>query len=91
MRNFRPDLCLLGICSIDLKLGITGSEYEESLLKKAMIDVSQYTIALSTYDKVGAAEPYYICAANVIDTFITENDPSMANLADFKESGIMIK
>jgi DeoR/GlpR family transcriptional regulator of sugar metabolism len=56
-----------------------------------MIDVSQYTIALSTYDKVGAAEPYYICAANVIDTFITENDPSMANLADFKESGIMIK
>ena len=53
-----------------------------------MIDVSQYTIALSTYNKVGTADPYYICAANAIDAFIAENDPSMAN---FKESGIMIK
>lgn len=91
IRNFRVDLCLLGICSIDLKVGITGADYEESLIKKTLVEASKYIIALSTYDKIGHTDPYYVCAANAIDAFITENDPSAADMADFKNAGIKIK
>ncbi|MGF7040274.1 DeoR/GlpR family transcriptional regulator of sugar metabolism [Mucilaginibacter lappiensis] len=91
IRNFRADICLLGICSIDLKIGITGFTYEESLVDRAMIETSKHVIALSTYEKIGASDPYYVCAANAIDALITEKDPSIADLAGFKDAGIMIK
>jgi len=91
IRNFRADICLLGICSIDLKIGVTGFDYQESLVDRAMIETSKYIIALSTYDKLGASDPYYVCAANAIDALITEKDPSIADLAGFKDAGIMIK
>jgi DeoR/GlpR family transcriptional regulator of sugar metabolism len=91
IRNFRVDLCLLGICSIDLKTGITGTDHQESLIKKALVETSKYIVALSTYDKVGRTDPYYICAANAIDAFITEKDPSATDLIDFKNAGIKIK
>ncbi|MDN5285325.1 MAG: Transcriptional regulator, DeoR family [Mucilaginibacter sp.] len=91
IRNFRADICLFGICSIDLKLGITGADHEESLLDRAMIETSKYIIALSTYDKIGVSDPYYVCAANAIDALITEKDPSTADLDGFKHAGILIK
>jgi len=84
-------VCLLGICSIDLKVGITGFTYEESLVDRAMIETSKYVIALSTYDKIGVSDPYYVCSANAIDALITEKDPSLADLDGFKDAGIMIK
>jgi DeoR/GlpR family transcriptional regulator of sugar metabolism len=91
IRNFRADICLLGICSIDLKVGITGFDHQESLVDRAMIETSKHIIALSTYEKIGVSDPYYVCAANAIDVLITEKDPSIADLAGFKDAGIMIK
>lgn len=84
-------MCLMGICSIDLKLGLTGFTYQESLVDRAMIETSKYVIALSTYDKIGASDPYYVCAANAIDVIVTEKDPSTTDLSGFKEAGILIK
>jgi DeoR/GlpR family transcriptional regulator of sugar metabolism len=91
IRNYRADVCLLGICSIDLRLGITGFDHQESLVERAMVETSKYVIVLSAYDKVGTSDPYYVCAANAIDVFITEKDPSDADLLAFKEAGIIIK
>lgn len=91
IRNFRVDLCFLGICSIDLKSGITGAYYEETLIKRALAETSKYVVALSTYDKIGHSDPYYICAANAIDAIITEKDPSGSDLLDFENAGIKIK
>jgi DeoR/GlpR family transcriptional regulator of sugar metabolism len=38
--GIRADICFLGICSIDLEIGITGHHYEECAVKKAMIKSS---------------------------------------------------
>jgi DeoR/GlpR family transcriptional regulator of sugar metabolism len=91
IRNFRADICLLGITSIDIKLGITGFDYQESLVDRAMIETSKYTIALSTYDKIGAADPYYICAVNAIDVLVTEENVASPELLAFKDAGITIR
>ena len=71
--------------------GITGFDYQESLVDRAMIETSKYTIALSTYDKIGAADPYYICAINAIDVLITEENVASPELLAFKAAGITIR
>lgn len=91
IRKIRADICLLGICNIDLKAGITGLDYEDCEVKKAMIETSRYIVALSTADKLGVLNPFYIAAANSIDLLITEKDPSSFDLAAYKEAGILIK
>lgn len=91
IRNFRPDVCLLGACSIDLKSGITCTDYEQALVKKALTEVSKFVVVLSAYDKVGHSDPYYICPSGKINVFVTEQDPSEAELANFKTAGLQIR
>ncbi len=89
-RNVRADLCFLGICSIDIDMGVTLRDYDDGQVKKAMIQTSRHVIALFTQDKIGTAEPYYICASNSVHTMITDADPSQENLQVFREAGIQI-
>ena len=56
-----------------------------------MVETSKYAIALSAYDKLGTSDPYYVCAVNAIDLLITEKEPTLPALHDFKNAGIMIK
>lgn len=89
-RNIRADICFLGICSIDSALGITGMDFEDCQVKKTMVETSKYVIALSTLEKIGTAEPYYICAANAIDAILTDVDPTEERLQVFKNAGITL-
>ncbi len=91
IRNIRADICLLGICSIDLNWGVTGADYEDSLIKKVMVETSKYIIALSTSDKLGTSESFYICAANRLDVIITEADPAEVDLTAYTQAGIEIR
>ncbi|AWG26379.1 DeoR/GlpR family DNA-binding transcription regulator [Flavobacterium kingsejongi] len=91
VRNIRADICLMGICSIDSTMGVTGDDYEDSLIKRAMVETSKSTIALSTYDKLGTCESFYICGTNQLDVIITEADPSLAFFDDYKKMGITIQ
>ncbi|QQL48333.1 DeoR/GlpR family DNA-binding transcription regulator [Mucilaginibacter ginkgonis] len=91
IRKIRADVCLLGICNIDLTTGITGLDYEDSMVKRAMIETSRYIIALFTSDKIGQSNPFYIAAANSVDVLITEKEPTSYDLTAFKEAGILIK
>lgn len=89
-RNIRADICFFGICSIDINIGVTGVSYEDCQVKKTMVETSKYIIALSTMEKIGTAEPYYICAASAIDTIITDVDPDQDQLRVFENTGIKI-
>lgn len=92
IRNIRADICLLGICSIDLNMGVTGSNYEDSLIKRAMVETSKYIIALSTLDKINTSESFYICAANLLDVIITEVEPAeVESLQRYADTGIVIR
>lgn len=88
IRNIRADICLLGICSIDLNYGITGADYEDSLIKRAMVETSKFIIALSTSDKLNTSESFYICASNLLNVIITELPPDDVELNGYSQSGI---
>ena len=89
-KKFRPDICLLGICSIHVDLGVTGPDYEESEVKKAMIESSGEVIALSTIEKLGTAEAYYVCPANQLTTIVTDQPDESEEFLIYKKIGIEI-
>jgi DeoR/GlpR family transcriptional regulator of sugar metabolism len=87
-RKFRADICLLGICSIHAELGVTGPDYEESEVKRAMIESSREVIALSTSEKLGTAEAYYVCPANQLTTIVTDQPEESGDFKIYRDIGI---
>ena len=88
-QNLRADICFLGICSIDLELGLTGHHYEECAVKKAMIKSSGQVIALSTPEKLNTAEAFHICPIKTLNGMIT-SAPDIDLLMPYKKAGIRI-
>ena len=88
LKKFRADICFLGICSIHPDLGVTGPDYEESEVKKVMIESSREVIALSTIEKLGTAEAYYVCPTNQLTSIITDYSSDLPEFDIYKKIGI---
>lgn len=88
LRKFRADICLLGICSIHAELGITGPDFEESEVKRTMIESSKEVFALSTTEKLGTAEAYYVCPTERLSMIITDQPDDNAAFHVYKDMGI---
>ncbi len=88
-KNIRADICFLGVCSIDIDLGLTGHYYDESAVKKAMISASNKVLALTTPEKINTAEAFHICEIGLLDGIITSS-PENGMMKPYKEAGIMI-
>jgi len=87
-RKVRADVCMLGICSLDYKMGITSMSYEDAQLNSTIISQAQKTIALSALEKINTVEPYYVCPVTDVDVIITETDPEDVTFAPYKHLGI---
>ncbi|WP_138477209.1 DeoR/GlpR family DNA-binding transcription regulator [Dyadobacter bucti] len=87
-KKFRPDICLLGICSIHTELGVTGPDFEESEVKRAMIESSKEVIALATLEKLGTAEAYYVCPTDNLSVIVTDQSSDYEEFDVYKEKGI---
>jgi DeoR/GlpR family transcriptional regulator of sugar metabolism len=87
--GIRADICFLGICSIDLELGLTGHHYEECAVKKAMIKSSGKVIALSTPEKLNTAEAFHIAPIQALSGMITSS-PEIDLLNPYRNAGINI-
>jgi len=90
IRQMKPDLCFLGTNAIDLKHGITDSDWEVVQLKRAMIESSQRVIGLSIAEKLNTTQPIHICEATRIDTLITELPADDPLLKPYSDAGIKI-
>jgi DeoR/GlpR family transcriptional regulator of sugar metabolism len=90
LNDIQPDVCFLGICSIDIDAGVTGIDYEDAQVKKTMVENAKYVIALSTLEKLGRAENYRICSIKAIDTIITDTDPTHPELIRYAAAGIEV-
>ncbi|WP_229253695.1 DeoR/GlpR family DNA-binding transcription regulator [Dyadobacter sp. NIV53] len=87
-KKFRADICFLGICSIHPELGVTGPDYEESEVKKTMIESSREIIALATIEKLETAEAYYVCPTGQLTAIITDQSNDFPEFEVYKKMGI---
>ena len=78
LAEIKVDLCFLGANGIDLKEGITDSDWEVVQVKKAMIRSSRRLAIMSLGEKLGSVKKMKICDLNTLEYLITdrsENDP----------------
>lgn len=90
LQEVRCDIAFLGVCGIDPELGITGTTYEGSLLKRAAIAASGEAVALATQDKIGAAGPYHVERLRAISTLITEGRVPPDRLQPYRDAGVTV-
>ena len=88
-RNIRAHICFFGVSSIH-SIGLTSKSYEDSQVKKTMVEMSSQIIALTTLEKINTAETYYICPVTDVNVIITEADPEDDQLKIYKDLGITI-
>jgi DeoR/GlpR family transcriptional regulator of sugar metabolism len=90
LRNVRADLYLMGICSIHPTLGVTTIHYEESEVKKVMVDVSKQVVALTPHERINTAEAFFICPSSSVQTLITDDEGKDVAAEAFADTGIIV-
>jgi DeoR/GlpR family transcriptional regulator of sugar metabolism len=90
IRNIRADIYFMGICSIHPSIGVTTIHYEESEVKKAIVDVSKQVIALTPHERINTAEAFFICPLSSVDTIITDEEGVATSAESFKDTGITV-
>jgi len=90
IKQIRADLCFLGINAIDVKHGITDSDWDVVQLKRTMVESSQKVICLSISEKINTVQPIKICDIDAVDILITELPPENPALELYHSAGIKI-
>jgi DeoR/GlpR family transcriptional regulator of sugar metabolism len=89
-KNVRADLYFMGICSIHPTIGVTTINYEESEVKKAIVEVSKHVVALAPHQRINTAEAFFICPASSVHTIVTDEEGKGTTEKTFKDSGIKV-
>ena len=90
IREFRVDLCFLGVNAINLETGISDNDWDIVQVKKAMIDSAEKLVCLTISEKIDSRQPIQICDLKKIDTLITEISPDDPLLMAYKNAGITV-
>ena len=90
LSKIRADIFLLGVCGMHHKIGVTMPDWEESVVKRRMVEISAKTIALVTADKLNTAENYVVCSYPQIDFMLTDTTIPVEQLIDYQGLGVEI-
>ena len=86
----RPDLCILGVCGVDLAAGLTAFEYEDAEFKRLVARNSAAVIAAVTNDKLSTSAPHAVIAAQECQTLIVEHDAAKDKAELYETQGITV-
>jgi DeoR/GlpR family transcriptional regulator of sugar metabolism len=90
INDIRADVCLLGVCSIHPKIGLTAMDYEETQIKQRLVQTSVDTMAVVSADKFGTAVPFSICSLKEISYLVTDKLITEDQLLPYRQAGIEI-
>lgn len=90
LQGIRADLCFIGTNAIDTNLGVTDSDWEVVIVKRAMIAAGEKVIVLSISEKLNTVQKLSIAKLNNIDTLITELDDNNPLLLPYKNTGLNV-
>jgi DeoR/GlpR family transcriptional regulator of sugar metabolism len=90
LHQIRPDLCFMGANAIDPEAGLTDSDWEVVVVKRAMIQASAKTAVLAIAEKLGSRQKIQVCDLNAIDYLLSNLHPEHEQISIYKEMGIKI-
>jgi DeoR/GlpR family transcriptional regulator of sugar metabolism len=90
LHGVRADVCLLGVCSLHIEVGITVANSEEAFIKRLMIAQSGEAIAVVVADKLGTALPYVVGPASELTHLVVERFVPDEVIAPYTNLGISV-
>ena len=88
LNQVRVDICFIGVCSLHHQMGVTTPFYDETEVKRVMVQRANKVVAITTLNKIGTAESYKVCDITSVDTIITETDHHNDLFAPYQALGI---
>lgn len=90
MKQFKADICFLGVCSLHPEVGYTNNVYEEVEMARTLIEQSGEVVATVTADKLGTISSYVVSSIDRITHIITEAGVADEVLAPYEVQGIQV-
>ena len=90
LSEIKVDMCFLGANGIDIKEGITDSDWEVVQFKKAMIKCSKKLGVLSIVEKLNSNQKMRVAPLRDINYLITDLDPNHPSLKEFRNQVTVI-
>ncbi|PSR15056.1 MAG: DeoR family transcriptional regulator [Bacteroidetes bacterium] len=90
LNQVRPDLCFMGANAIDPDRGLSDSDWEVVVVKRAMVQASARTVILAITEKLGSTQKIKICDLEAIDYLITELPPEHDELKPYRNKGVKV-
>ncbi len=90
LKNFSCTKLFLGVDGIDLKYGLTTTNFMEASVNRAMIEAAQKIIVLTDSSKFGRRGFGKICELDAVDHIITDAGVSPKIVKELEELGIRV-
>mgnify|MGYP000574941177 CR=1 FL=1 len=90
LSKLRADICFMGTDALNLKRGMTESDWEVAHIKKTMIESSDYIVSMCISTKIMQSRRYSVVPVEDIDVVITDDTSDQSVFTQFKERGIVV-
>ena len=88
--RLRADTYFMGVTGIHVEAGLTTGDFEESNVKRALMNAAAETIVLASPEKLNAASPYVVSRIDEIDGLVVPAGTPDAVIRPFVSLGISI-
>lgn len=89
MEDFNIECCVLGVGAISVTHGITFPVYEETLLKKVVLEKSKIVVAIAVKEKLNTVSGFFCADIREIDYLVTDaEDPKI--LDPYVQQGVKV-
>jgi DeoR/GlpR family transcriptional regulator of sugar metabolism len=90
LSQVRPDVCLLGACSVDADAGVTIQHADEARVERAMVAASARTAVLADSTKLGTAGPWVVGPVGALEILITDDGAEPGAVAAIEREGVEV-
>lgn len=85
LTDIHVDLCLMGANGLDIREGMTDSDWEVVQVKRAMIRAANKLVILSIAEKLNSVQRMKVCDLNLLHYLITEMPPDAPYLEAYSK------
>ncbi|MGH8080525.1 MAG: DeoR/GlpR family DNA-binding transcription regulator [Lysobacter sp.] len=86
----RSDIYFVGVCGVDVEVGVTTLGYEDAQFKQAVAQMSRAVVAVVTVDKLGTAAPYAVAPADSLHALVIESGADAGQAKAFVRLGVQV-
>jgi DeoR/GlpR family transcriptional regulator of sugar metabolism len=88
--RIRADIYFMGVTGIHAEVGLSTGDFEESHIKRALMNAAAETIVLASPEKLNAASPYVIASLQEVDGMVVPAEVPEEALVSYRELGVVI-